>query len=51
MDTTDLMVRSDIMRNNNGSKHDGHVNMNAEHGLGHEHDSQMHVQALEEMHR
>jgi hypothetical protein len=44
------MVHSDIMRINIGSKHDGHVNMNAEHGLGHEHDGQTHVQAPEEMH-
>jgi hypothetical protein len=51
IDPADLMARRDIMRNNNGSKHDGHVNMNADHGLGHEHDGQTHVQAPEEMHR
>jgi hypothetical protein len=48
-----------IMRNDNGAEQDGQVNWNAEHGqvnmndghcLGHEHDDQTHVQALEEMH-
>jgi hypothetical protein len=39
------------MRNDNGTEHDDQVNWNAEHGLGHEHDGQTHVQVMEEMHR
>jgi hypothetical protein len=52
-DATDCMCRSEVMRNDNDSErseHDGQVNINAEDGLGHVHDDQIHEKAMEEMH-